>query len=391
MEGDECRPGRDRGCNGEGKVVVPQREVGAGPMRTHPIAHIFAPRFHEQRRRLGYRVGMYGRFPTMRAAISLIVSSSTRLFSPIHTLLRFWSMSTRFTGLVGVLLLLSGIGAPCVEAQTPDSTLQDRVERAVHGPDGAGRDGPMARLDRDLVRLYYEYRAYRETEAEAPFAPSDKGLPVREARVTVDAIATSRPAALLDSLRALGLHNGAQAQRLVSGRLPIAALRDAAGLSLLQSMRAAQARTRTNTGGMLPAPPPDANVAETAPDTASSKQGASQTETPETENTPTADPDQPSASDAPEDGEAESASRSSGAEPVENPTAAPTAEADATTDQSPQIDSASSPAAADENTDPSDTMSASATESTSVPTWAYVVGGLVLLGLGGLFGLRRRE
>jgi MYXO-CTERM domain-containing protein len=299
-------------------------------------------------------------------------------------------MSTKVLALVCILGVLCGFGVPNAHSQVPDSTLDAQVKQAVHGPDGAGRDGPMATLDRGLISLYYEHQAYLEGTQSGAFSPSDDQLPVRDAHVTIDAIAKKRPEGLLDSLRALGLQNGAQAERLVSGRLPIEALRDAAGLSLLQSMRAAQAQTRTNTGGMLPPPPPDANVSETAPDTVSSNQGASQAEAPEAESTPTAESDQPPAPNAPEDGETESDPRSSGTEPVEKTKADSNAAPDADTDQSTQTDSASPPGPTDGNTDTSDTLSASASDNTSSPTWVYVVGGIVILGLGVLFGLRRR-
>jgi hypothetical protein len=288
-------------------------------------------------------------------------------------------MSTRFIGVVGFLLLLSGIGAPCAQSQAPDSTLQDRVERAVHGPDGEGRDGPMARLDRDLIRLYYEYRAHQETGAEAPFAPSDDGLLVREARVTVDAIASSRPAALLDSLRALGLQDGAQAQRLVSGRLPIDSLRAAAQLSLLQSMRAAQARTRTNTGGMRPPLSPDAH-GQPAPETTTAQPEAT---VPDTASRSSAEPSSPALKTSETDSSGYSPSGSSR---VRDPVAAE--KTDSAKAVRSETDSAASHVPGDGFTDMgSDTAERSQDEGPF--RWEYVVGGAVLLALGLLVVLRR--
>jgi hypothetical protein len=157
-------------------------------------------------------------------------------------------MAAKILALIGMLGVLGGIGVPNAHSQAPDSTIGAQVERAVHGPDGAGRDGPMATLDRALISLYYEHQAYLEGTQSGAFSPSDGQLSVRDAHVTVDAIAKKKPEALLDSLRALGLQNGAQAERLVSGRLPIEALRDAAELSLLQSMRGSRMETNMRSG-----------------------------------------------------------------------------------------------------------------------------------------------
>lgn len=289
-------------------------------------------------------------------------------------------MPTRFIGVVGLLLLLSGIGAPCAQSQAPDSTLQARVERAVHGPDGEGRDGPMARLDRDLIRLYYEYRLHQDKKSEDPFAPSDDELPVREALVTVDAIAKSRPAALLDSLRAFGLQDGAQAQRLVSGRLPIDSLRVAARLSLLQSMRAAQARTRTNTGGMRPTLPPDAHV-QPAPETTTSQPEAT---VPDTASMSSAEPSSP-AMETPET-DSSAVFPQPGSSRVRDSVAGESI--DSAKGERSETDSAASHVPGDGFTDMgSDTAERSEDEAPF--RWEYVVGGGVLLALGLLVVLRR--
>jgi hypothetical protein len=248
----------------------------------------------------------------------------------------------------------------------------------------------MASLDRALIRLYYQYRTHRETDPEAPFPSSDTGLPVQDGHVTVDAIATKTPRGLLDSLRALGLQNGAQAQRVVSGRLPIASLQKAAGLSLLQSMRAAQTRTRTNTGGMLPAPPPDANV-ETSPDSAStSQQSKSQVEEGGEESASLAESEAESVPNSSAEQEEEPASSSSGSEPVEQAKAAPTTKADTSVDRSAQAESTASSTSVEGPTDPVDDGSDGTEERVAPPTWLYVLGGIVILTVGLLVGLSRR-
>lgn len=285
---------------------------------------------------------------------------------------------------------MSALVVPCVHAQETDSTLQARVEHAVHGPDGEGRDGPMAALDRTLISLYYEYRAYQQGQKDGSFSPSDEGLPVQNAHVTVDAIAKTTPAGLLDSLQALGLQNGAQAERLVSGRLPITALRKAAGLSLLQSMRAAQARTRTNTGGMLPAPPPDANMEDTTMAASSEPRPDSEADESPPDAT-SAEPDPSPDAPAPADTETtpESQAQDEGAP---TSTSASDSKADsgaaeaAQTDASPQL-----PAPPEqERPDPRDGPSEHADGGPAPWDWiGYVAGGIVLLILG-LLAVRKR-
>ena len=289
----------------------------------------------------------------------------------------------KIIGLFGVLVLLSGIGGPEAHAQALDSTVHARVERAVHGADGEGRDGPMAKLDRGLISLYYEYRAYQQGAKDEPFSPSDDGLAVQDAHVTIDAIAVEQPEALLDSLRGLGLQKGARAERLVSGRLPIEALRRAAGLSLLQSMRAAQARTRTNTGGMLPAPPPDANV-EPAPDTTTSRQaGGSQ---PDAQNTTAPTPE--SEVENPTEGSGPSDTESEPAAPAQSQTDSGDRPEAVDSVSSQKSDSAAVPAPA---SDTADGASAAPEEDLAPGNWMmYAVGGVVALAVGLLLVLRQQ-
>ncbi len=148
-----------------------------------------------------------------------------------------------------MFMFLGNGTAACAQ---PDIAIEEKVRAAVHGPDGEGRDGPMAKLDRNLITLYYQYQASAADNQRRPFAPSDASLPVHDSLVTIDAIASDAPTMLLDSLTALGLQSGAQAGRLVSGQLPIPSLRAAARLSGLQSMRPAQARQKRRRGALAP-------------------------------------------------------------------------------------------------------------------------------------------
>ena len=131
-------------------------------------------------------------------------------------------------------------------AQTPDRSpeasrteAQQTALRDVAGADLRGADGPLHRVGFALAQLHHAYRAHRG--AGKTGATFDAPLPfarVREGTVAIDAIARGDDASqLLADLRALGLQEGAAAGRLVSGRLPLSAIPDAAGLSSLHSAR----------------------------------------------------------------------------------------------------------------------------------------------------------
>jgi hypothetical protein len=171
------------------------------------------------------------------------------------------------------LALLCGLlaFAPSTRAQ-PTPGLDAAVDRSFHGPDAAGKDGPMARLGRKLVRVYHAHRQGRTAGAlsgASRAAMADGGL------VGIDAVASEDPGRLLDSLRALGLRRGAVAGRVVSGLLPAGSLDEAAGLSSLH--RAAPTALR---GGAL--------TSGSRPDPAPSRGGPSRAEPPRAEPSPTA-------------------------------------------------------------------------------------------------------
>lgn len=161
---------------------------------------------------------------------------------------------------VGLLcaLLLSPWHHAAGQSVNPD--VRQRALEAFHGPDQEGKDGPLAKAGFDLALLYYEWRAYQEQGAEEAFAPSG-ALPVRDGRVTIDATAAQDPSALRDSLEALGLTGSAQAGPVVSGRLPIAAISDAAHLAHLRAIR--PARARTHTAPVTPSARPDTGLGDT--------------------------------------------------------------------------------------------------------------------------------
>jgi hypothetical protein len=89
---------------------------------------------------------------------------------------------------------------------------------------------------RRLFGVKAQGRSTSRAEYHSPVSPSGR-------HVAVNAIAATSPEALLSDLRGLGLEAGAAAGNVVSGRLPISALKDAARLSSLRGALPAYART----------------------------------------------------------------------------------------------------------------------------------------------------
>lgn len=118
-----------------------------------------------------------------------------------------------------------------------DQSRIDHVQRAKHGPDLSGKDGPMGALGSELIRLYQKTQLDRA--APTTKAAWTNGLQIRDERVAVDAVATGSGAELRSDLERLGLSQGAVSGRLVSGFLPVSALDEAATLSALRTMRGA--------------------------------------------------------------------------------------------------------------------------------------------------------
>lgn len=133
----------------------------------------------------------------------------------------------------GLALVLVGP----VQGQEVPTTIDQRVQRAKHGPDQAGKDGPMAKVGSGLIRLYYQSEKGRLGKTNTKRKAS--GLQVSDGYVAFNAVAVKSGEVLRNDLEALGLEDGAVAGRLVSGRLPITAIEEAASLSTLHGMHAA--------------------------------------------------------------------------------------------------------------------------------------------------------
>lgn len=133
----------------------------------------------------------------------------------------------------------------------------------VTGPEGAKSDGPLSSVGMELAVLHHQYQATGSAGVQvlrnASSGPRAKAAGEDRRRgagrihspispdgqfVTVDAIASKEASGLLADLRQLGLQGGATAGRIVSGRLPIASIKEAASLSPLQGMMPSYARTQ---------------------------------------------------------------------------------------------------------------------------------------------------
>ena len=139
--------------------------------------------------------------------------------------------STSTIAAVVLALAVAGGGLRAADAQqAPD--VSARVQQEVHGADGVGKDGPMAHVHTALLALYHRYRLGGPQRREV----REHSVRRVSGGVAIEAVA-SDPALLLADLQALGLRHGARAGRLVSGVLPIGALRTAARLPDLQTVR----------------------------------------------------------------------------------------------------------------------------------------------------------
>jgi hypothetical protein len=118
-------------------------------------------------------------------------------------------------------------------------TLVPRV-----GPPEAAVEGALSKVGPELQSLYDAYR--QALQAGVPFVSTDPLIPIVDGRVTIDAVASGDVDDLKNDLIALGLDHAASAGRIVSGRLPVAAI---AAMAALPSLRFARAAIAMNQGG----------------------------------------------------------------------------------------------------------------------------------------------
>ncbi|MFB6247477.1 MAG: T9SS type A sorting domain-containing protein [Salinibacter sp.] len=138
---------------------------------------------------------------------------------------------------------------------------------AVRGEGPAKSGGRMDKIGMELALLHFQYQqngaaGIRALRTAATREPSPKSRedrrPTPRVRfpvssngrlVTVEAVAAEAPSELLGALRGLGLEGGAVAGNLVSGRLPIKALDQAARLPALRGMVPSLMRTHVGRVG----------------------------------------------------------------------------------------------------------------------------------------------
>ena len=150
--------------------------------------------------------------------------------------------------LLAATAMAAGGSSGFVFSQQPSSAVAARAMDSFMGTDHVGKDGPMAKVGPDLVLTFHEYRDYLArggySKLGHAFKPSLPLVRVTDDSVIVDMAAQGDVPALVQELRGLGMRDIAVYGRMVSGRLPIAALAAAAGLPHLRLARPAYAATR---------------------------------------------------------------------------------------------------------------------------------------------------
>lgn len=141
--------------------------------------------------------------------------------------------------LIVTTTLLGGLSFAAQSAPLPHSTLQlTNPPEKIHSET----------LSHDLVQLQQDLVQFRANGSRQTFTPSNSHLMLRQdtsdtATVTIDAIAAEKTEMLLVDLQTLGLQNASMYGRMVSGNLPIDALREAENLPSLNFMRPAYMTT----------------------------------------------------------------------------------------------------------------------------------------------------
>lgn len=147
-----------------------------------------------------------------------------------------------------LVVALTGAGVlHIVHAQTQEGVPHMYPQAVIdfHEPDPPGKEWPLSKMGGGLAQLYHARQMHKASGGKPSRISKDPLLPAQNGYVTIDAIADRDAAALLQELKQLGLKNGARAGRVVSGRLPIAAIPEAAALTDLRFARPARAMTFT--------------------------------------------------------------------------------------------------------------------------------------------------
>lgn len=165
--------------------------------------------------------------------------------APIDSACRRCGEGARLILLVLIGWLGSAWTGAAVNAQSVPPELREQVQRDIRGNDLRGKDGPLVKVGQQLALMYRAFERHQRAKTGRPFRAPRYARSVMDGRyVAIDAIAAGRADRLRTDLERLGLQQPAQAGRLVSGYLPIAAIPEAAQLAALRSAHVAIARRR---------------------------------------------------------------------------------------------------------------------------------------------------
>ncbi|PSQ80481.1 MAG: hypothetical protein BRD41_05055 [Bacteroidetes bacterium QS_1_63_11] len=190
-------------------------------------------------------------------------------------------VSILIVALIGGLLCLSGgaeafgqddsepiraVGMLNVTETSPGVLQAARSD--VTGPGQVKTDGPLSSVGLELAVLHHQFRATGSAGVQAlrnaSSGPRTKAADGDRRRgagrthspissdgqfVTIEAVALENASRLLADLRGLGLEDGAAAGNVVSGRLPISSIKEAASLSSLRGAMPSHARTYAGSVG----------------------------------------------------------------------------------------------------------------------------------------------
>jgi len=133
------------------------------------------------------------------------------------------------TLLLTVMVMMTASPAAAHEVRLPDT--QPGIHAVKPG-------GALAKADGALGKLYLEFVEHQRTAPAAPFRPRGRLVRIAQGRVLVDARAAGDGDLLLSDLRRLGLDKGSRFGDVVSGWLPVGAIRHAAALDSLRVLSA---------------------------------------------------------------------------------------------------------------------------------------------------------
>jgi hypothetical protein len=113
----------------------------------------------------------------------------------------------------------------------------------------------MTKLGPELIALYDEYSNYIASGKRGVFKSSSPLVRLVDDRVIIDAVASGDANVLKSDLEALGMQQAVAFGRIVSGQLPILAIRSMAELPSLNFARAATAVLQGAPPAVLPSVP----------------------------------------------------------------------------------------------------------------------------------------